>query len=179
MSVRRSTSLALVSMTLAGCTVAGGQAGSTPPSSFPADMVGGTPGPQDRNDTIDVGIPPVSATSPSADARAALEACGAYARGLDTVAAMGEIPSARLAPTYVPLWGVEPEIQTDSPAWIVVFNGRIELGRGYWAEDPVCVVIGGVATTFMPGPYGRGDERTDPPSPPSGGPTRSLPPLAP
>jgi hypothetical protein len=38
-----------------------------------------------------------------------------------------------------------------------MFTGRIDLGHGYWADDPVCVVVDGAAHTFAPDASGRGD----------------------
>ena len=123
-------------------------------------------------------IDAVSLSAPSPDAAAALKACGTDRVGIDRVAQIGEIPSARLAPDYVELWGVEPEIQTDAPAWIIVYSGRISLGRGIWAEDPFCLVINGRATFFAPHEQGRGDRSLTPPTLPTK-PTLVLPTPAP
>jgi hypothetical protein len=110
---------------------------------------------------------PVSRSSPSREAAAALKACGATGGRIANVAGMGHIPAARLAADYVELWGVEPELQSDDPAWIIAFKGRVDLGRGYWADDPICVVVDGHATTFAPSTSGRGDRTETAPPPPS------------
>ncbi len=89
-----------------------------------------------------------------------MKLCGADRSGLDHVAGMGEILSARDAANYADLAGVEPEIQSDGPAWVIVFAGRLDLGHGYWADDPICVVVDGVPHTFAPHAHGRGDVTT-------------------
>ena len=123
-------------------------------------------------------IAPVSRSNPSLEAAAALKLCGVSRIGIDRVAQMGEIPSARDAAQYVRLRGIEPELQTSGPAWLIVFSGKINLGHAYWAQDPICAVIDGAPTFFEPGPYGRGDTTEVPPTPPTE-PTRPLPALAP
>jgi hypothetical protein len=123
-------------------------------------------------------IAPVSRSNPSLEAAAALKLCGVNRIGIDHVAQMGEIPSARDAARYVPLHGIEPELQTSGSAWLIVFSGKIDLGHAYWAQDPICAVIDGTPTFFEPGPYGRGDTTEVPPTPPIQ-PTQPLPTLAP
>ena len=93
------------------------------------------------------------------------------------IAAMGLVAHARDVPEYVNLWGMEPEIQTDKPAWVIQMAGRVELGSG-WADDPVCVVVDGSATVFAPTTNGTATETIVPPTPPRS-PTLALPPLAP
>ena len=65
------------------------------------------------------------------------------------VAGMGLVPHARDVPEYAYLWGMEPEIQTDRPAWVIQLAGRVNFGAG-WADDPVCIVVDGKPTIFAP-----------------------------
>jgi hypothetical protein len=51
------------------------------------------------------------------------------------------------------MFGTEPELQTDAPAWVVQLAGRIEYA-GYWADNPVFVVIGIEHWTFAPEAFG-------------------------
>ncbi len=139
-----------------------------PPTSVPPSAAGDAP----------MAIQAVSRSNPTPEAAAALQSCGVARIGIEHVAQMGLVASARDAVRYVPIRGVEPELQTDAAVWLVVFSGRIDLGRGYWAEDPVCAVIGGTPTMFEPGPYGRGDTTEVPPTPRTN-PTETLPALAP
>ena len=134
---------------------------------------------------IDTSIVPVSRSKPLREAQAALNACGANGpKGVGVtdqfaVVGMGLVPHARDVPEYVDLWGVEPEIQTDDPAWVIQMGGRVDLGGGTsWADDPVCVVVDGRPTIFSPGTSGTATESHVPPTP-SRSPTRALPALAP
>src|SRR5437762_247894 len=56
-------------------------------------------------------IAPVSRSNPSLEAAAAMKLCRVSRIGIDRVAQMGEIPSARDAAQYVHLFGIEPELQ--------------------------------------------------------------------
>jgi hypothetical protein len=134
------------------------------------------PSPRPLNAVGDIAS--VSRSNPGAAASAALKLCGVDRIGIEHVARMGEIPSARDAARYVPLRGVEPELQTDASAWLIVFSGKINLGHAYWAQDPICAVIDGTPTMFEPGPYGRGDTTEVPPTP-QAPPTLPLPALTP
>jgi hypothetical protein len=132
---------------------------------------------------IDLSIEPVSRSRPSAEAQAALNACGANGPtgvGVSqaiSIAGMGLIAHARDVPEYVNLWGTEPEIQTDRPAWVIQMVGRVEMGGG-WADDPVCVVVDGRTTVFAPTTNGTATETIVPPTRPRS-PSLALPPLAP
>ena len=173
--------LALVGLLALGAISAAcvSQAGGISPASSSAPD-GGPP----------VAVPQASAAAPPlprpyrcrqrtfVEAAAALKLCGVSRIGIDRVAQMGEIPSARDAAQYVRLRGIEPELQTSGPAWLIVFSGKINLGHAYWSQDPICAVIDGAPTFFEPGPYGRGDTTEVPPTPPTE-PTRPLPALAP
>lgn len=128
---------------------------------------------------VDATLAAVSRSNPGAAASEVLDLCYVDAFGVDAIAGMAEVPRARDLPMYVNLVGVEPEIRTDAPAWVISFRGKVTLPRGLgWAIDPTCVVIDGERTLFLTGPHGRGDNQVDPlpvPNPP----TLALPPLAP
>jgi hypothetical protein len=109
---------------------------------------------------IDGTIEPVSRSRPGAAAAAALAACGVdRPPRLDTVAAMGLVSHAHDVPRYARMFGTEPELQTDAPAWVIQLAGRIDYA-GHWADNPVCVVIGGQHWTFAPEVYGGPDAET-------------------
>ena len=166
------------------CTACVGQAGASDPASeVPTHATLPLPAaatPAQSIAVVDevVAVEPVSRSNPSDEAQAAMKLCGVDRIGIEHVTQMGEIASARDAARYVGLWGAEPELQTDAAAWLIVFSGKIDLGRGYWAQDPVCAVIAGTPTMFEPGPYGRGDTTEIPPTPETQ-PTEALPALAP
>lgn len=163
---------------LAGCSAefaASGGAGAADSSrGAAAAPVAATPAATAVNDVP--ALEAVSLSSMSAEAVAALSACGSA--GADTVGGMAFVPRARDVPLYVPLWGTEPELQSDRPAWVVAMDGKVEFARGYWAIDPICVVVDEVPTIFAPSGYGRGDHASAPvASPPV--PRGVLPPLLP
>lgn len=56
---------------------------------------------------------------------------------------MGLVAHAKDVPRYIRAFGTEPELQSDSPAWVVQFKGRIDMGPGDWADNPVCLVVSG------------------------------------
>jgi hypothetical protein len=76
-------------------------------------------------------IAAVSASHPSADAAAALDACTIVildpARGtgfgIGVVDRMGLVAPGRDVPRYVPV-GNAPEVKTDAPLWVIVTNDR-------------------------------------------------------
>ena len=160
--------------------------------SFGAAAATGGPTPTPSRSSAPVGpsIEPVSASHPTPEAEIALEACGARDFGLDKVAGMGLVPRARDVPKYTTLVGVEPEIQTDRPAWVITFRGVLELGptrsglrcgiRGpVYVEDPTCVVIDGVPNFYVTGRSGKSPDALVEPPITLGTPVLSLPPLAP
>ncbi len=103
---------------------------------------------------IDGTIEPVSRSNPDPAAADALKGCGVdRPPRLDSVVGMGRVQRARDIPRYARMFGTEPELQTDAPAWVVQLAGRIEYA-GYWADNPVCVVIGNQHWTFAPEAYG-------------------------
>jgi hypothetical protein len=166
MNALKTVALAVVIVAAGGCAGQKGPAATSSAAaiaSWPVQHVSSSspsairPSPDSSARPVDPTITPVSRASPSPEAEAAIEACGADRAGLDHVVGMGRIPSARDTAVYADLVGVEPEIQSDRPAWMIQFAGRIDLGRGYWADDPVCVVIDGLPKMFAPHAAGRGD----------------------
>lgn len=127
---------------------------------------------------VDTALTQVSRSNPGPEAGAILDLCGAAGFDLAGISGMAKVAHARDLPRYVRLTGREPEIQTDAPAWVVAYSGRMTLPRALgWAEDPICVVIDGERTVFLTGRHGRGDVESEPLPVP--GPPFSLPPLAP
>lgn len=98
-------------------------------------------------------VEPVSLSHPSPEAADALRICQVDTIGADKVSGMGRIPAARDAVRYVPLTGLEPEIQTDDPAWIVSFHGEVPMPKSgeVWI-DPTCIVVGGDGGLYATGP---------------------------
>jgi hypothetical protein len=131
-------------------------------------------------------IVPVSKSHPSVEAQEALDECyitdfkhtGFRTLGLDSVAGMGEVVPARDAPLYVPLVGIEPEIQTDGPAWLIETKGVVTLALAPTMRNPTCVVVRGVSSWYATDAYSEGNgwvTARPVPLPPS----FRLPPLAP
>lgn len=166
---------------LGACTAAYSAGGASVGSQSPTSS-GASEAPQGQPSTpavVSTGeVTAVSRSAPSAEAAEAMKLCGVDRYGADRVTGMGQVASAGDVANYVEVYGVEPELKTTSPAWVVTFKGRIDLGRGYWADDPVCVVIDGHPTVFMPHLSGRGDQFYSAP-PVRNRPTDQLPPLAP
>ena len=161
-------------LTLAGCS-AGFAVGEVVglPSPSPAGRAAVASAPS--ADAIPA-LEPVSRSDMSADAAAALSAC--VGTDVDLVQGMGFVARAEDVPLYVPLWGTEPELKAGAAAWVVALSGKVEFPRGFWAMDPICVVIDGIPTIFAPGGYGKGSHEYSPAaSPPR--PPASLPPLRP
>jgi hypothetical protein len=103
---------------------------------------------------VDSTLAPVSRSHPSAGAQKALDACQVTNfYGLDSVARMALIQHASDARTYERFTGLEPELKTDDPAWLVEFSGGIymPIEAETW-YGTVCVVISGSA-----GFYGTGE----------------------
>ena len=113
----------LFAMALVGCY--GPPGAAVGPSS--------APGTGDGLQLIDAAIDQISASSPTKDAAAALDACGitnfnpdqpgkvAANFGTGIVTGMGLVTPGRDANKYAPL-GSAPEIQTDSPIWVITTN---------------------------------------------------------
>lgn len=175
----------LVATALAGCSVASEQqqattatdttrgGNDTPIATAPLRGFMGRP--------VDSTIAAVSATQPTADAAEVLALCQVGEAQLMDVAGMGLVPSARDLPKYVRLVGVEPELQTDSAAWVVAFEGELAqpMSHEVWV-DATCIVIEGVAGFYATG--GARDVGSDvlvTPPPVSPEPSLALPPLRP
>ena len=101
--------------------------------------------------------------------------------GLGSVGGMGKIAHGRDAVKYVWLAGIEPQIQTDAPAWLIAFRGDIPMPKiGEVWVDPTCFYANGEAGFFATGlvkDVSSGKLFT--PLPARTPPDRALPPLAP
>jgi hypothetical protein len=123
------------------------------------NRVGGTTattmGTESQTDTSD--LTPVSYSNPGA-AAGAIESC-LVDRYRAIVTGMAKVEHARDLPNYVPLTGLEPEIQTDDAAYVVRFHGDLAIGAlvrggggGDWIlRDPTCVVVGSDRSFFNTG----------------------------
>lgn len=103
---------------------------------------------------IDPAITPVSVSDPFSAAGRALRDCLAdQYLGPIAITGIGRIPHARDAVRYVPLTGLEPEIQTDDPAWIITYSGEVPMLKGGedWI-DPTCIVVAGHGGFYATGP---------------------------
>jgi hypothetical protein len=152
MNTRRSMLVpALSAVLLAGCSTSGHPAEDPQPTTKAPQV---TPGPTIAPGADDGGVVPVSLSNLSADAQVALERClvdpSSASKSVDS---MGLVGQARDVPRYVPLTGLEPEIQTTAPAWVVQLKGEFPQLRGgeIWT-DPVCVVIGETFGLYATGP---------------------------
>lgn len=155
-----------------GCTVAVSNAPSVPVSA-PTAVTPSLP--------VDTTIQPESLTHPSAMAAQALSQCNAAQFGLDRIAAMGLVPTARQVSSYAPLTGREPELQGATPAFVIQFRGpipQVKYNGETWI-DPICVVVDGDSGFYATGSriLLSGIEVTPDPVPTK--PTLSLPPPAP
>lgn len=113
---------------------------------------------------IDETITPVSKSNPGPAAAAALKACGVDRPSrLSSIAGMGLVDHARDVPRYARMFGTEPQLNTDAPAWVVQLAGRIDYAQR-WADNPVCVVIDGQPWTFAPEAYGGPDAESGRPA---------------
>lgn len=167
--------LALASV-LAGCVSYAAAPGGSPEATpsilasvpaAPAASDTGRPSAKVAERPVDATIAAVSLTTPSPDAASVLLACGATnakPQLLAAIGTMGQVPHAKDVPKYTFLWGQEPELATDEPAWVIQFVGKVDLEE-YWAVNPVCVSVGGKARIFAPEQYGVGDKVENPPMP--------------
>lgn len=131
---------------------------------------------------VDASIEPVSLSDPSSEAADALRICQVADNiGADMVSGMGRIDHARDAVRYASLTGVEPEIQTDAPAWIVTFKGEVPMPMsGETWIDPTCIVVGGDGGFYATGPVKiLSSDVTVTPLPGKQKPGLALPPLLP
>lgn len=167
---------------------AGDQAGAQVVSSVaPADdavVAESTPAAEPAAIPVDTTIDPVSLSNPPADAERALELCRVRdwidRNGTDVIAGMGKIDRAKDAVHYARLTGLEPELQSDRPAWLVQFRGDIRVDWELVFTDPICIVVDGDGGFFGTGPVRQvGTDVTVTPQPAKQEPDRALPPLEP
>lgn len=98
---------------------------------------------------VDPAIAPVSRSAPGTAAAAILRECGAATPDRSSmVSGVGLVPHARDVPRHIRSYGVEPELQSDEPTWVVQFSGRLQVGNGDWADNLVCVVVGANPPVF-------------------------------
>jgi hypothetical protein len=125
-------------------------------------------------------------SDPETGAAEALDACWitdsqhvlAASYGFAVVGGMAKVTPARDAPKYVRLWGTEPQIKTDKPAWIISIKGEIVLPPDIQERDPTCVVVEGDAVWYATGASLIDGEWVPAAAPPKE-PTATLPALVP
>jgi hypothetical protein len=100
---------------------------------------------------VDSTLAAVSRSNPGPDAKAALDLCGASDQ-LELVAGMALVPRARDVGKYMPTNGKEPELQSDTPVWLIQFKGELAHAHVGTVFNPVCMVMNGDYTPY--GPYG-------------------------
>ena len=126
-------------------------------------------------------ISPVSISNPSPGAKDAFEKCHIGDMiPIEKVAGMGQVSSAKDLLHYVALTGREPQLQEESPAWVIQITGEVQQrGNEIWI-DPTCIVTANDLGFYATGPV-RSTETGQvlEPEPPSERPDRSLPPLVP
>ncbi len=149
----------LLLVMLVGCTAPGGASSSAASSSQE------TTAPSTRPDTntseptsvtgrpVDPRIAPVSRSSPSAEARQALDACLIPdEKRLDQVIGMGLVPRTTDLYRYIKIPATPNEIQKDSSAWAIALRGEVPqaMSDEIWF-DPTCVIIDGEQGWFATG----------------------------
>jgi hypothetical protein len=97
---------------------------------------------------VDTSVVPVSLSRPPADAARAFDLClideWVGRNGAQVIAGLGKIDHATGAYHYAPLTGLEPELKSDDPAWMVQFRGDIRMPMSNTIYvDPTCVVVDG------------------------------------
>lgn len=130
--------------------------------SFPADL------------PVDPSLTPVSRSSPTLDAKAAIALCLGDS-SLDQVAGMAQLPGNEVR-RFMFTNGKEPSLQTDDLVWAIQLKTSLTVLVGPPVVDPLCVVIGGTRTFYAP--YGTVAGAFSPP-PDFVWPISALPPLAP
>jgi hypothetical protein len=86
----------------------------------------------------------------------ALDACGitnfhpghgglvvAVPAGIDSVSGIGLIPRARDYAQFVALSGRSPELETDSPAWVIAVSGWVNAVMSQSFQNATCIVLDG------------------------------------
>lgn len=124
---------------------------------------------------VDASLVAVSRSTPSAEAEEALNLC-VRPQDYAAVAGMARLANGGEVKKYMLTNGAEPELEVDAPVWMVQLKGPIHYRWGT-PFNPVCVVIDGVPTIYVP--YGS-VERPDTPAPPDFvAPKLALPPMVP
>ena len=126
-------------------------------------------------------ISPVSISNPNPGAKDAFERCHIGDMiPIEKVAGMGQVPSARDLLHYVPLSGREPQLQVESPAWVIQIKGEVQQrGNEIWI-DPTCIVTANDFGFYATGPVKNSETgQVLEPEPPSKPPDRTVPPLVP
>jgi len=134
---------------------------------------------------LDGDVAPVSLSSATGLAADGIEACGVR-KYADQIRGIGVLEHATMLPRYVPLTGREPEIKSDSPAFVVLFEGtlRLPLRGGPGAptyqdiQGATCTFSDGMPIWYMTGPWedSLGNKGTPEPAPLM---DRDLPPALP
>jgi hypothetical protein len=125
-------------------------------------------------------LAPVSISNPSSGAKDAFAKCQIGDQlSIEQVGGMGQVPSAKDLPHYVPLTGREPQLKENSPAWVIQFRGDMPQAAEVWT-DPICVVTAGDFGFYATGPVkdlntGKVRQPEPPPTPPD----KTLPALVP
>jgi hypothetical protein len=181
--IRRAGLVCLALVTLTACY--GGTAATVAPTSVGAPVRA-----LDSGLPLDPSIEPVSLSALDPGASSALDACsitdttGQFGSngplGTKIVSGMGLIPSATDVGKYVPMTGLEPELKSPSPAWVIAVGGRLWLP--FWPHDlndPTCVVIGGGVFWWDTGGHFEGDTVVASPAGVDGRHVFRVPPLEP
>jgi hypothetical protein len=133
-----------------------------------------------------IAVAPVSLSHPTLEAEKAIEACRVRERA-DAAVGMGQLPASDL-PRYLPFTGREPELQSDTPVWVVAFEWDLAdapflptrgISFRVKTDHLACVVLDGNPVHFALGVTA--DEKGDllsTPVPVTPGPDLTLPPLA-
>jgi hypothetical protein len=130
---------------------------------------------------VDPSITPISIKNHSADAEKAFQACSLAQYGYETVAGMGQLPSAADMTKYAPFSGKEPQLKLPGPVWLVQFKGDIPMPKAAsetWI-DPVCFLGEGDQGYFAVNGVKDSSGKFIAPLPPDTPPIMSLPALLP
>ena len=159
-----------VSVGLTACTTTGAaRTDGTPVSSSAISAELGMP-----NVPVDTSLEPISRSTPSQAAAAALALCVREGE-IHLVSGMAQLP-AREVHRFMLTNGKEPELQDDALVFAVQFKGAIPERYGAMI-DPLCVVFED-GTRFYYMPYGTQEKPSKVPSDFTAA-TVALPPLAP
>lgn len=125
---------------------------------------------------VDIALSAVSRSNPSVAAKAALDLCVRPGE-MSLVVGMALLPSARDVGKYMLSSGRDPELQDDTPVWLVQLKGEVTYRSGT-VFHPTCMVKDGDRSIYAA--YGgRQDGTTWYPPDDFVPPVLALPPLAP